>query len=156
MTAMNYHHRDYQLALEKVMTAPLTLRDKDFDVLREFGGPQEERRGRDAVRKAQLAILTSAEVPLETKAADRPRSTPPALDPRLARVIGTAIGQAVVVPLGERMAALTHRIDELEALTKQQAATLVELRSENKALGQFIADTQRRPPSSDRTSSTKH
>ena len=150
-----FHHRDYHLVLDKLQSAPLTLTERDFDVLKAFN-PADEVRGRAALNRAVVAFITSRAVPLETKAAAPPRPSPPALDRRLARVIGKAISQSVVVPIGERLGTLTRRIEELETLTKQQAATLVDLTNENRALGQLVVNTQRPTPSSDRTSSTKH
>ena len=145
--------RDYHRALEKITAAPLELSDKDFDVLHAFN-PADERRARAAVRRAQpLPIQTKdlTEQDLHHKAT----APPPVFDPRLARMIGKAFSQSVVVPIGERLGTLTRRIDELETLTKQQAATLADLSSENKALGQFLADTHRRPPSRE-PAATKH
>lgn len=47
---------DYRAALAKIDAAPLTLTDADFAALDEFN-PADERRGRDAVRRAQLAAV---------------------------------------------------------------------------------------------------
>lgn len=165
-----FHHRDYHLVLDKALASPLTLTERDFAVAHEFGGPQEEQRVRSVQRKAQLATLTTAAAPLQTKAvaATAPTTVTRLETSEVAKWIGLALKAALpprdahlkavaayVTTLQKDHAVLTRRVDELEALTKTQAATLVDLSSENKALGQFIADTNRRPPSSDRAG-TKH
>ena len=154
-----FHVRDYHLALDKLQTAALTLTERDFDVLQSFN-PADEVRGRAAQRAAQLGPFQTKELTerdLHQKATDPPpRATATALDSRLARVLGKAISQSVVVPIGERLGVLTRRIEELETLTKQQAATLVDLRDENAALGQLVVNTQRPKPSLDSPRSIKH
>jgi len=107
------HVRDYHRALERITASPLTLTDTDFAVLEEYGGPREERRGRDALRTAQLALVPQSP-PLQTKAAERPLARP-RLDPAaLGRMVGTAIRNAVE-PLERRVAALEARLAQLAA-----------------------------------------
>ena len=86
---MSDHVRNYHLALEKVQTAPLTLSERDFDVLQAFN-PADAVRGRAALRQAQLALVPKAEMirttaveTILTKAVDPPPAPSPLVTHRL-------------------------------------------------------------------------
>ena len=103
---------EYHRALELIVSSPLSLSEYDFSVLEAFN-PADERRGRDAVRQAQLAIVAT-----HTKAID-----PPA--PRT-RPLSTATLAAGVLQIATKIGEIGRRLDALEGKT----ATVAELRRE--------------------------
>ncbi len=147
---------DYHRTLDTITTAPLTLSERDFDVLQEFGGPDEEQRGREAMRAAQLALVMPA-TPLQTKAAAPSasrRSSWPAPE-RLADMTATAIRQ-VVVPLRQQLSDQQAALADLRQQLAAQAATITSLGDEVKALGGLVTRDlapPRRAPSLDDVSS---
>lgn len=152
------HLHDYHRALEKITRAPLTLTDADFLVLEEYGGSRDERRGRDALQQAQLAILPPAE-PIQTKAIEPP---PPRVGLR-PEVLGTMLGQALRpvltderaarVALVKKFAELEQRVVALERRDKERTETLPKLQEEVRALGQLWADQHPVPSREDRSAS---
>ena len=109
-----YHVRDYHQASDKILMVPLELTERDFAVLHEFGGPQDERRGRDAQRQAQLALVPTPAPPLRTKAIDPPPARVGLRPEVQARLTAEAIWRAVE-PLARRVAALEQRVAQLDA-----------------------------------------
>jgi len=131
------HLRDYHRALETITTAPLTLTEADFAVLEEYGGPQDERRGREAQRQAQLALVPQAP-PLQTKAADRPPARPRWLDPAtLGLTVGGAI-RTVVEPLRDRVTALEGTIAALKDRVEALEQRVEQLRADHQALAEVV------------------
>lgn len=106
----------YHTALDKILTAPLALTEKDFDVLNEFN-PADEVRARAARKRAQLAV--TPDVPLETKSAPPVVAEPPR--PRLnPEFLARAIGTTLVEVLGP----LRDRVKVLESSTMQTATAI--------------------------------
>jgi hypothetical protein len=151
--------RDYHLALDKILTAPLDLRERDFAVLRAFN-PADEVRGREAQRQAQLALVTQA--------IDQARP-----EPVTSRLRPDAIARGIVEavrPLHVRLKALEgarasaagvlgefrQRLELVEAHARAQASTINDLLDSNKALGQLVVDIHRGSPSLDLTRVTRH
>jgi hypothetical protein len=154
---MSGHVRDYHQASEKILTVPLELTERDFAVLHEFGGPQEERRGRDAQRQAQLALVTPPAPPVRTRALDPPPRARGGLRPE---VLGALVGQAIrgaVEPLRRTVRDQATAIQALQQGRAEDQATIralqqargedqaarARLEDAHKALGQLVADTQR-------------
>jgi len=118
----------------------LTLTEKDFDVLSAFN-PQDERRGRDAMRQAQLAILANRE-PIQTKAI-APRRTANISNETLAASI-LQIAQAIQAR-DAKIADLSAAVAELkkggyrharrsDGVTETQAAAARPARQRSQAL----------------------
>jgi len=121
---MNYHIRDYQRALELIMSSPLALCENDFDCLHSFH-PADETRARDAVRQAQLAL-----VPIEPKAV-APRSTAPPVSRDVLKAVLADVGDTIrkiIVLRDAKIADLTARLAELEARAADETASVAELR----------------------------
>jgi len=118
---MSYSPRDYTDALARIRSAPLSLSEKDFTVLHDFN-PADERRGREALRRAQLEVVTPP-VTRQTKAIDPPAPTPAwkvRTDLLLDSVGKLAAG---VGAQRDQIAALTARVAELEAARDERPVT---------------------------------
>jgi hypothetical protein len=132
---MLYVHHDYHLALAKVLSTPLELTARDFDVLRAFN-PADEVRGRAALHKAQLALVPKV-YPTPKEASDAVTTYPPPtrtrfpLSPSFAHKLARSVGAAIDTRLDARLADVGKDIEQLQ---KDIAA----LRDENRALGNLV------------------
>ena len=114
---MSYDVRDYHTALTKITAAPLTLTEDDFSVLEAFN-PADERRGRDAQRRAQLAMVANREAIQTTSIA-------PARVPMAVRNDALARG---LLQAAKEIGSLKVRLAELERREAGQTAAVAELR----------------------------
>jgi hypothetical protein len=137
LDAMN--RAEFERAKAKIGTAPIDLTDRDFQLLKAYGGDQLEGEAWEAQRLAVRALLPPAPAPTSTKSVKAPKAPPETIAEFVERYgHKTVTYKALAGQWDVFTDVLKHHKEKIDTLTEQNKTLsdrVLELEAQRAAVG---------------------